>query len=103
MQIVISGGIIDISVGTGDTDAIDSNGTYVQTGGFVISRSAFSGGMGGALDSDGATSSTRGTFISIGASERIAASNSNNHSTGRFNLSISGGTYVVKIATTKKS
>jgi len=96
VTIVISGGFVDISVGSGDTDAMDSNGTYVQTGGFVVSRSALSGGMGGALDTNGTVSITGGTFIGIGSSERVATSAGSNRSTGVFSLTISAGTYVVK-------
>ncbi|OJU08464.1 MAG: hypothetical protein BGN88_10820 [Clostridiales bacterium 43-6] len=92
----VTGGYIEISVGTGDTDAIDSNGTYVQTGGFVVSMSALSGGMGGALDTDGSVSITGGTFIGIGSSERVPSSSGNNRSTGSIALSLSPGNYVVK-------
>jgi hypothetical protein len=94
--IIISGGTVDITVGAGDTDAIDSNGSYSQTGGFVIARSALSGGMGGALDAQGTVSITAGTFIGIGLSERVAASAGSNRSTGSFSLSITTGTYTVR-------
>lgn len=93
--IVVSGGFLDVTVGSGDTDAIDSNGTYTQTGGFVVAKSALSGGMGGALDTDGSFSITGGTFIGIGASERVATSSGDNRSTGAFSLSVTGGTYNV--------
>lgn len=96
--IVVSGGSLDITVGSGDTDAIDSNGSYTQTGGFVVSRSALSGGMGGALDTDGACSITGGTFVGIGVSERVASSSGNNRSTGMFSLSVTGATWTVKDA-----
>jgi hypothetical protein len=95
-QILISGGTVDITVGIGDTDAIDSNGSYSQTGGFVIARSALSGGMGGALDTETTASITGGTFIGIGASERVTASTGSNRSTGAFSLSITTGAYTVK-------
>jgi len=94
-KITISGGYVDISVGTGDTDAIDSNGAYYQTGGFVVSRSALSGGAGGALDTDSTTSITGGTFIGIGVSERVATSSGDNLSTGAMRITISSGTYTV--------
>lgn len=95
-KVEVTGGYLEISVGTGDTDAIDSNGTYVQTGGFVVSMSALSGGMGGALDTDGSVSIAGGTFIGIGSSERIPSSTGNNRSTGTMTISITPGTYVVK-------
>jgi hypothetical protein len=95
-KVEVTGGYLEISVGTGDTDAIDSNGTYVQTGGFVVSMSALSGGMGGALYTDGSVSIAGGTFIGIGSSERIPSSTGNNRSTGTMTISITPGTYVVK-------
>ncbi len=95
----VSGGSVFISVGTGDTDAIDSNGSYTQTGGFVVSRSALSGGMGGAMDVDGSVSVTGGTFVGIGYSESIAYSSGDNYSTGRMSVTISAGTYTVEDST----
>jgi hypothetical protein len=94
--IIISGGTVDITVGAGDTDGIDSNGSYSQTGGFVISRSALTGGMGGALDAQTTATVTSGTFIGIGWSEKVTASAGSNRSTGSFSLSITAGTYTVK-------
>jgi len=95
-SIIISGGTVDITVGAGDTDGIDSNGSYSQTSGFVISRCALSGGMGGALDAQTTVSITGGTFIGIGFSERVAPSAGSNRSTGAFSLLITTGTYTVK-------
>jgi len=95
-SITVTGGYVDITVGTGDTDAIDSNGTYTQTGGFVVSRSALSGGQGGALDTAGTVSITGGTFIGIGVSERVATSSGDNRSTGIMSVTIYGGTYTVE-------
>ncbi len=97
-KVEVTGGYLEISVGTGDTDAIDSNGTYVQTGGFVVSMSALSGGMGGALDTDGSVSVTGGTFIGIGSSERIPTTSGNNRSTGSMTISITPGLYTIKDA-----
>jgi hypothetical protein len=95
-RIVVSGGTVDVTVGAGDTDAIDSNGSYSQTGGLVVARSALSGGMGGALDTQSAVSITGGAFIGIGISERVAVSAGSNRSTGAFNVSITTGNYTVR-------
>jgi hypothetical protein len=81
-QIIISGGTVDLTVVTGDTDAIDSNGTCNQTGGFVIARSALSWGVGGALDTQDAASLTGDTFVGVGVNERVTASAGSNQSTG---------------------
>ncbi len=91
----VTGGTLDVTVGSGDTDAIDTNGTYTQTGGFVVSRSAVTGQMGGAIDSVGSVSITGGTFIGIGYSETVTSSTGDNLSTGRISITISGGTYTV--------
>lgn len=37
-EIKVSGGFIDITVSEGDTDGVDTNGTYLQTGGTLITR-----------------------------------------------------------------
>jgi hypothetical protein len=67
--IKVTGGYLDVTVGTGDVDGIDSNGNYVQTGGFVISRNATtaSGGQASGLDTDGTCTITGGTFVCVGA------------------------------------
>lgn len=66
----ISGGRVDETVNpSGDTDGIDSNGTYTQTGGIVIARGPNSS-MAAALDSDGAVKLTGGTLIIIGSIEK---------------------------------
>ena len=69
-SILIKGGYIDVTVGSGDTDGIDSNGTYTQTGGFVIARTGAQGGGAGALDCDSTISITGGTCILAGPIEK---------------------------------
>ena len=66
--IEVSGGYLDVTVGSGDTDGIDSNGSYKQTGGFVITKNPTSDTSGNmaALDIDGTFTMTGGTFISLG-------------------------------------
>lgn len=48
----ITGGVVDVTVYGGDVDGIDSNNTYTQTGGLVITKGG-SGGMSAGLDTDG--------------------------------------------------
>ena len=75
-NVTVSGGLLDVAVpASGDTDGIDSNGTYTQTGGVVITKgpgSASGSGGGGAfaLDTDGAVSLSNGTLIVFGGIER---------------------------------
>lgn len=66
-SITISGGYLDVTVSpSGDTDGIDSNGTYTQTGGVVIARGPNSQ-MSAALDTDGTATISGGTIIVLGA------------------------------------
>lgn len=64
--ILVSGGYLDVSVSpNGDTDGIDSNGNYTQTGGIVITRGPNSE-MAAAIDADGTVSISAGTLIVLG-------------------------------------
>lgn len=111
--IKVSGGFLDVEVPTsGDTDGIDSNGTYTQTGGTVIIKGpgSASGGMGGgaaALDTDGTVALSDGTLIVFGGIERTPSTSltkticsSNSVSTGSHSVSFSNGT---SYSTTLKS
>lgn len=65
-SITVSGGILDVTVPNGgDSDGIDSNGTYTQTGGLVITRGPNSSNM-AAIDTDGTASISGGTIIILG-------------------------------------
>ena len=95
-SIEITGGYLDVTVpSNGDTDGIDSNGTYTQSGGVVIARGPGMS-MSAALDTDGKASITGGTIIVLGAlGERGLTRGSGVTS---YNLSLnSKGTYTVKI------
>ena len=72
-SITIVGGLVDITMASGDTDGIDSNGTFTMTGGTVITRGAPGSGnsMATGLDCDGTTKITGGTFIQLGARETV--------------------------------
>ena len=64
--ISITGGFLDVTVSAnGDYDGIDSNGSYRQTGGIVITRGPNSG-MAAAIDADGSVSISGGTLIILG-------------------------------------
>ncbi|MBO4838204.1 MAG: carbohydrate-binding domain-containing protein [Lachnospiraceae bacterium] len=65
--IQINGGLLKVTVGSGDTDGMDSNGNIVMTGGFVLVQSGSSmGGMAGSVDLDGTISVTGGTLVALG-------------------------------------
>ena len=71
-SITVNGGRLDITVGSGDVDGIDSNGNFTQTGGVIITRGApgQAGGMASGLDVDGTARITGGTFIGVGSLEK---------------------------------
>lgn len=67
-QINVTGGYVDIQTSSGDTDGIDSNGTFTQTGGIVVSRASSNNQMSTALDTDGqSTISGSAIFVAVGA------------------------------------
>ena len=65
----ITSGFIDITVGSGDTDGIDSNGNFTQSGGIAISRGN-NGNMSTGLDCDGTATVKGGTLILFGKPEK---------------------------------
>ena len=75
----VIGGSLFVTVGSGDTDGIDSNGDYKQSGGFVVARCGASGGGCGALDVDGSITITDGTFIGAGPIEALPSTSSINY------------------------
>lgn len=63
----VTGGYIDVTTASGDTDGIDSNGNYVQTSGFVLVKSgSSSGNVSGSIDVDGTVTITGGTCVALG-------------------------------------
>lgn len=68
-QVNISGGTLDITVKGNDVDGIDSNNSYTQTGGFVITKGA-NGGMSTGLDTDGVARVDGGSLIIFGRPEK---------------------------------
>lgn len=94
----VTGGYLDVTVSpNGDTDGIDSNGTYKQTGGVVITRGPNSQ-MAAAIDAEGSVSISGGTLIVLGYG-RISASGSvktrslSLHSAGSHTVKIDGVSY----------
>ena len=78
--IEVSGGFLDIAVSNGDTDGIDSNGSYTQTGGLVVSRGSpgtQGSMMSTGLDCDGTASISGGTFIAFNGMEKTPSITSN--------------------------
>lgn len=63
----ITGGYVDVTTGSGDTDGIDSNGSYTQSGGMVFVKGGSSSGqVSGSIDVDGNITITGGTCVALG-------------------------------------
>ncbi|MBP5270676.1 MAG: carbohydrate-binding domain-containing protein [Clostridia bacterium] len=94
----VSGGFLDVSVPAGgDTDGIDSNGSYRQTGGIVIARGPNSE-MAAALDADGTVTVSGGTLIILGygrvsASGGVSSYSLSLHSAGSHTVTVGTVTY----------
>jgi len=100
----VSGGFLDVEVPTnGDTDGIDSNGTFTQTGGVVIVKGPGTAGSTGspsaALDTDGNVTLKDCTLIIFGGMEKNPSTTNvtrtlcttNSVSTGTHTVSFSSG------------
>ncbi len=92
--IKVNGGVTTILVASGDTDAIDANGTYTQTGGVVVSMNMAAQGTATALDTDGRATISGGTFLAFGNLETTPTI-SNIKSTTK-SASLNSGTYELK-------
>lgn len=92
----ITGGYLDVTTPSGDTDAVDSNGNFTMSGGFaLIKGGASSGGMAGSVDVDGTVSVTGGTIIALGGICEVPESGSVNYYTSN-GTNFSAGEYVLK-------
>jgi len=82
----VTGGYLEVATPSGDTDAIDSNGSFTVSGGFVLVRGgASNGGMAGSVDVDGGVTVTGGTVVALGGVSSTPSGDS-------VNTFISGGT-----------
>lgn len=104
-SITVSGGFLEVAVSpNSDVDGIDSNGTFLMTGGVVISKGPNSG-MASALDHEGRATLNGGTIVVLGAIENMSNSsyfsvassmtkyNLSLHSSGSHTLTVSGTSY----------
>ena len=99
-QINVTGGYLDVTVSaSGDVDGIDSNGSYQQTGGIVITRGPNSD-MAAAIDADGMACVSGGTLIVLGYGWIDAEGSVGNvslslHSAGSHTVLIDGTAYTI--------
>jgi len=94
-MINITGGYIEGTTPSGDTDAVDSNGSFAMSGGVAIIKGGSSSGMvAGSIDVDGTITVTGGTIIAFGGICETPGSGSVNTyvSSG---TSFSAGTYTL--------
>ncbi len=95
-HIQVNGGTLTVVTASGDTDGIDSNGTYTQTGGFVlVMGGAGMGGMAGSVDTDGAVTVTGGTLVALGGVASTPSGSSSVSTVIMNGQSFSAGTYTV--------
>ena len=97
-EVNVSGGYLDVTVSpNGDTDGIDSNGTYVQTGGIVITRGPNMEMM-AALDTDRGATISGGTLIVLGyasvkRSSDVQSKSMSLHTSGNHTITVDGVSY----------
>lgn len=99
----VTGGYIDVTSASGDTDGIDSNGNYVQTGGFVLVKGgSSSGNVSGSIDVDGTVTITGGTCVALGGVCETPINSANAYvlssvsfSSGRYSLKNSSDDEVI--------
>ena len=91
----VTGGYIDVTTASGDTDGIDSNGNYVQTGGMVLVKGgSSSGNVSGSIDVDGTVTITGGTCVALGGICETPVNSANAYVLS--SVSFSSGSYSLK-------
>lgn len=97
----VTAGYIDITTASGDTDGIDSNGNYVQTGGFVLVKGgSSSGNVSGSIDVDGTVTITGGTCVALGGVCETPINSANAYVLS--SVSFSSGSYSLKDSSGKE-
>ena len=99
----VTGGYVDVTTASGDTDGIDSNGNYVQTGGYVLVKgSSSSGNVSGSVDVDGTVTVTGGTIVALGGVCETPVNSANAYvlrsvlfSSGSYSLKDASGNEVI--------
>ena len=96
----ITGGYLDVTTPSGDTDGVDSNGNITISGGFTIVKGGSSqGGMAGSVDVDGSIKMTGGTVVALGGiCETPSASGSSVNTYVSAGSVFEKGTYSLKDA-----
>jgi len=91
----INGGYLVVRTPSGDTDAIDSNGGYVQTGGYVLVQGgSSSGSVAGSVDVNGTIQITGGITIAVGGICEVPEDSVNCYASN--GTSMNSGDYVLQ-------
>lgn len=95
-KLVVSGGYLEVTTPSGDTDGIDSNGTIEISGGtvFVKSKSA-QGNMAGSIDCEMGLTVTGGNVIALGGICETPEGASTNYTVTFNRTTLSVGKYLV--------
>ena len=92
----VTGGTLDVTIGSGDTDGIDSNGNITISGGTVVTRGAPGGSsMATGIDCDGTAKVTGGLLVCFGSPETKPTAGTG-VSTQTISGTYSAGTYTIK-------
>lgn len=93
----ITGGYVDVTTTSGDTDGIDSNGNYTQSGAMVLVKGGSSSGqVSGSIDVDGTVTVTGGICVALGG---VCETPENSANAYVFSsLSFNAGSYSLKDA-----
>lgn len=106
-MINISGGDIEVRTPDGDTDAVDSNGSFVMSGGTVLVLGGSEmGSMAGSVDVDGTITVTGGTIVALGGicsvpqsgSVNTYVSNGTGFSAGEYRIADTNGNTIFSFA-----
>lgn len=102
-MVCVNGGTIQVRTPSGDTDAIDSNGSFEMTGGTVlVLGGAQMGNMAGSVDVDGTITVTGGTIVALGGicqlpqngSVNTYVSSGTGFSAGEYRITDAGGSTI---------
>ncbi len=91
----ISGGSLNVSVGSGDTDGIDSNNTLTITGGVVTVKSQYATGNMAALDADRTITVSGGTVVLLCGGSGLSSNSMRSLQTVKLSGTLAVGDYKV--------
>ena len=105
----ITGGYVDVTTTSGDTDGIDSNGNYTQSGGMVLVKGGSSSGqVSGSIDVDGTVTVTGGICVALGGVCETPENSANAYvfsslsfNTGSYSLKDASGNEVLSFTLTE--